>query len=338
MNSSISHLRRRIYRQVESSNNDLDEEDASKQGRTSDKTKPMFKDSDFDDLNDAGEGVSTATPRTPPTITTFFDDEDVTMAMAQTLIKMKEEKAKEKGVDIKDVEDSSRPIRSITTLQPLPTINPKDKAEMFDEVQARIDVDYELAAKMTQDEQEKYTIEERARLLVEFFERRKKQLAVERNMGGYKHSQLKGKSYEEIHGLYEKQQKMIQDFTPINSEKEAQKPSKRLKRVAGSYEIQKSPKKPKVMKSAKDVTEEEAAEDENEKEELRLSLKIISNDDSKVNYDPLSRKFPILNWEYQLLGKMEAKYMYVYKLTRDDGSSSYHRDTQAFLRSLDRQD
>ncbi|GKF02502.1 hypothetical protein Tco_0029425, partial [Tanacetum coccineum] len=173
--SSISHPRKRIYRQVKSSDDDLDEEDASKQGRTSDKTKPMFKDSDFDDLDDlvdegidfvqekdaenqgkigaddievgkgsgdteavntAGEGVSTASvskivstaaPRTPLTITTVFDDEDVNMAMAQTLIKMKEEEAKEKGVAIKDVEDSSRPIRSITTLQPLPTIDPKDK-------------------------------------------------------------------------------------------------------------------------------------------------------------------------------------------------------------------
>ncbi|GJW47799.1 hypothetical protein Tco_0079445 [Tanacetum coccineum] len=121
-------------------------------------------------------------------------------------------------------------------------------------------------------------------------------------------------------------------------EKEAQKLGKRLKRVAGSYAIQKSPKKSKVMKSAKDVTEEEAAECEKEKEELRLSLKIISNDDSEVNYEPLSRKFPIVNWEYQLLGKMEEKDMYVYKLTRADKSSSYHGDTQAFLRRLDRQD
>ncbi|GKD67851.1 hypothetical protein Tco_1321941, partial [Tanacetum coccineum] len=53
-------------------------------------------------------------------------------------------------------------------------------AEMFDEVQARIDADYELASRMTQEEQEKYTIEERARLLAEFFEKRKKQLAAER--------------------------------------------------------------------------------------------------------------------------------------------------------------
>ncbi|GJW56779.1 putative ribonuclease H-like domain-containing protein [Tanacetum coccineum] len=407
--SSISHPRRRIYRQVESSDDDLDEEDASKQGRTSDKKKPMFKDSNFNDLDDlidegmafvqekdaenqgkigaddtevvkgsgdteavntAGEGVSTAAPRTPPTTTTIFDDEDVTMAMAQTLIKMKEEKAKEKGVVIKGVKDSSRPVRSITTLQPLPTIDPKDKGKVIlqetesvekTKKNARIDVDYELAARMTQEEQEKYTIEERARLLAEFFKRRKKQLAAERaeairnkpltktqlrnlmmtylkNMGGYKHSQLKEKSYEEVQGLYERQQKRIQDFTLMDLEKEAQKPGKRLKRVAGSYATQKLPKKPKVMKSAKDVTEEETTEYEKEKEELRLSLKIISNDDSEVNYEPLSRIFPIMNWEYQLLGKMEEKDMYVYKLTRVDGSLSYHGDTQVFLRRFDRKD
>ncbi|GKD54152.1 hypothetical protein Tco_1287539 [Tanacetum coccineum] len=146
----------KLKKRVESSDDDLDEEDASKQGMTSDKTKLMFKDIDFGDLDDlVDEGmdfvqekdaknqgkigaddtevvkgsVSTAAPRTPPTTTIVFYDEDVTMAMAQTLIKMKEEKAKEKGLAIKDVEDSSRPIRLITTLQPLPTIDPKDKGK-----------------------------------------------------------------------------------------------------------------------------------------------------------------------------------------------------------------
>nr|GEX53071.1 hypothetical protein [Tanacetum cinerariifolium] len=40
---------------------------------------------------------------------------------------MKSQKAKEKGVAFKDADDSARPIRSITTLQPFPTIDPKDK-------------------------------------------------------------------------------------------------------------------------------------------------------------------------------------------------------------------
>ncbi|GJX20028.1 putative reverse transcriptase domain-containing protein [Tanacetum coccineum] len=232
--SSISHPRKRIYRQVESFDDDLDEEDASKQGRTSNKTKPMFKDSDLDDLvdkgmafvqekdaknqgkisaddieavNTTGEGVSTAAPRTPPITTTFFDDKDVTITMAQTLINMMEEKAKEKGVAIKDVE--------ITTLQPLLTIDPKDK---------------EL------DEQ-------------------------------------------------------------IKVERERQKEASKVA-IADMFD-EKSPKKPKVMKSTKDVIEKEEAEYEKEKEELRLSLKIISNDDSEVNSEPLSRKFPIVS-----LGKM----------------------------------
>ncbi|GJX50909.1 putative ribonuclease H-like domain-containing protein [Tanacetum coccineum] len=146
----IGYDLRRHSRQVETYSDDgLDEEDATKQGRRSDKIKPMFTDKDFEELDDhmknvkkekvdatktrvstAAVTISTAEPRTPPSSITVFDDEDVTMAMAQTLIKMKEQKAKEKGVTITDVEDSSvRPVRSITTLQPLQTIDTKDKGK-----------------------------------------------------------------------------------------------------------------------------------------------------------------------------------------------------------------
>nr|GEU87288.1 hypothetical protein [Tanacetum cinerariifolium] len=127
------------------------------------------------DLSAARPEVSAAKPKTPPTTTTLFDDEDVTIA--DTLVKMKNLKAKEKGIAFKDVDDSARPIKSITTLQPLPSINPKDKArtererqeeaskaalaEMYDEVQEHIDADYELAIRLTYEEQEKYTVEER---------------------------------------------------------------------------------------------------------------------------------------------------------------------------------
>ncbi|GKF17333.1 hypothetical protein Tco_0062251, partial [Tanacetum coccineum] len=63
------------------------------------------KDAENQGDSTAGEGVSTAAPRTPPTTTIVFDDEDVTMTMDQTLIKMEEEKAKAKGVPIKDVKE-----------------------------------------------------------------------------------------------------------------------------------------------------------------------------------------------------------------------------------------
>nr|GEV50762.1 hypothetical protein [Tanacetum cinerariifolium] len=132
------------------------------------------------DISAARPEVSTAELKTPPITTDLFDDEDITIA--DTLIKMKSQKAKEKGIAFKDADDSTRPIRSITTLQPLPTIDPKDKdldeevrtererqekaakaalAKLYDEVQSQIDADQELAARLTYEEQEKHTVEER---------------------------------------------------------------------------------------------------------------------------------------------------------------------------------
>ncbi|GKE01851.1 hypothetical protein Tco_1389834 [Tanacetum coccineum] len=113
----------------------LDKENVSKQGRNL-KTGPMFEEGDFDDdfddihdmVNEAmenvkgdivnaggavttattgvsaasasvttvGVSISTAEPRTPPTTTTTaFKDEDLTIA--QTLVKMRSQKDKEKG-------------------------------------------------------------------------------------------------------------------------------------------------------------------------------------------------------------------------------------------------
>nr|GEW04268.1 integrase, catalytic region, zinc finger, CCHC-type, peptidase aspartic, catalytic [Tanacetum cinerariifolium] len=77
------------------------------------------------DISTTRPEVSAAKPKTPPTIITLFNDKDATIA--DTLVNMKNQKAKEKGVAFKDADDSARPIRSITTLEPLPTINLKDK-------------------------------------------------------------------------------------------------------------------------------------------------------------------------------------------------------------------
>ncbi|GJZ78118.1 hypothetical protein Tco_0642790, partial [Tanacetum coccineum] len=377
--SSTSHLRRRKYRQVETSSDDgLDEEDASKQGRRSDKLKPMFKDKDFEELDDymenvveetvdaaatgvstvsapvsfAGVTISTAEPKTPPTTTTVFDDEDVTMAMVQTLIKMKEQKAKEKRVAITDVEDSSntiRPVRSITTLQPLPTIDPKDKgkgvlveeepkkikrrdqglaqiesdaelaqriheeelaeleraqqerqrqeddtnaalAKEFDEIQARIDADHELAVRLTHEEQEKYTIKERARLLAKLFDQRKKQLAAARAE--------------------------IDDFQPMDTE--AIKDSE--KKVDSSSNLAEG----KEQESAK--SDKEAATDhEHEKEELRMWLTVVSDEEETVDLMILSAKYPIVDWEYQNLGSVDMEDLHVYKTIRAYRNTSYHK-------------
>ncbi|GKC69959.1 hypothetical protein Tco_1115842 [Tanacetum coccineum] len=78
------------------------------------------------------EQSATLTPLTvTPTI--FSDDEtiaQVLITMSQNKEKLKE---KEKGVELRDVEESERPrptsTRSILTLKPLPKIDPKDKGK-----------------------------------------------------------------------------------------------------------------------------------------------------------------------------------------------------------------
>ncbi|GKA93531.1 uncharacterized mitochondrial protein-like protein [Tanacetum coccineum] len=283
-------------------------------------------------VSTAGVTISTAEPRTPPTTTIVFDDEDVTMEMAQTLIKMKEHKAKEKGIAITDVEDSSRivrPVRSITTLQPLPTIDPKDKGKgvLVEEEpvkikmrdQAKIDADYELAIRLTHKEQEKYTIKERARLLAEFFDQRKKQLAAARaeairnkpptktqvrnrmitylkHMGKYTHQQLKNKTYEEIQRLYEKEKR--KRAGEKKSEESAKK--KKLEDVVEEQESTKS-------------DEETTADYEHGKEELRMWLIVVSDEEETVDLKIFSAKYPIVDWESQNLGNVDMEDLHVYK-------------------------
>ncbi|GKF96224.1 hypothetical protein Tco_0288959, partial [Tanacetum coccineum] len=73
-----------------------------------------------------------ATPTTPTTTPTIFGDDET---IAQVLLNMSQAKAvsreKEKGVELKDVEniERTRPTltRSLLTLKPLPKIDPKDK-------------------------------------------------------------------------------------------------------------------------------------------------------------------------------------------------------------------
>ncbi|GJY49272.1 hypothetical protein Tco_0439228 [Tanacetum coccineum] len=378
--SSISHPRRRKYRQVEtSSDDDLDEDDASKQGRRSDKLKPMFKDKDFEELDDHIENVKEETVDAATTgvstVSAPVSTADVTISTAELRTPPTTTILKRKGVAITDVEDSSRivrPVRSITTLQPLPTIDPKDKgkgvlveeepmkikmrdqgdfqvqaeaelaqrlheeelveleraqqerqrqeydtnaalAKEFDEIQARIDVDHELAVRLTHEEQEKYIIEERARLLVEFFDQRKKQLAAARVEAIRNKPPIKTQARNRmITYLKHMEKRWIDDFQPMDTE--AIKDSK--KKVDSSSK----PARGKEQELAKS-DEETAVDYEHEKEELRMWLTVVSNEEETVDPKILAAKYPIVDWESHNLGSVDMEDLHVYKIIRADGNT-----------------
>ncbi|GJT35230.1 hypothetical protein Tco_0925649, partial [Tanacetum coccineum] len=142
-------------------------------------------------ITTASEVVTTAEPGTPPTTktTTIIEDED--FIISQTLMKIKSEKSKVRGVTMQEPsETATRP-----TVSPLQH-DPKDKgkAKMMqaeleeeerqreedaniterDDVQAMMDSDYELATRLQEQEQGELTIEERSKMFVELMDKRKK--------------------------------------------------------------------------------------------------------------------------------------------------------------------
>ncbi|GJX63310.1 hypothetical protein Tco_0296210 [Tanacetum coccineum] len=111
----------------------MESEDAQDEGRTSfvpevsiAKPKEVEVSTDKLDEGTAKPKDGTSDESTAPT-TVFRDDETI----AEFLVSMSQNKAKQKGVEIKDAEDSDRPkatsTRLVLTLKPLPKINPKDK-------------------------------------------------------------------------------------------------------------------------------------------------------------------------------------------------------------------
>ncbi|GKD73302.1 hypothetical protein Tco_1331584 [Tanacetum coccineum] len=84
--------------------------------------------------------------------------------------------------------------------------------------------------------------------------------------------------------------------------------------------------------------EEAAADYEHEKEELRLWLTIVSDEEETVDLNILSAKYPIVDWESQNLGSIDMEDLHVYKIIRADGNTSYHKSLSSILRKFDRQD
>nr|GEX23281.1 ribonuclease H-like domain, reverse transcriptase, RNA-dependent DNA polymerase [Tanacetum cinerariifolium] len=145
----------------------------------------------------------------------------------------------------------------------IPTVsssNDKDKAKIIEpEVpikkkdQMRMDEDL-LDERLQASEREEFFEEQKARLLVELIEKRKKHFAALRaqekrnktptkaqirsqmytylrNMGGYKHSYLKGKSYDEIKNLFDREMRKVNNFIAIASEAQNKMEKKHKKAV-----------------------------------------------------------------------------------------------------------
>ncbi|GJX62012.1 ribonuclease H-like domain-containing protein [Tanacetum coccineum] len=226
-----------------------------------------------------------------------------------------------------------------------------------------IDVDALFVAKLQQEEREEYTVKERAKFLAETIAAQRKFRAAQRsaeirsraptksqlrnlmmtylkNMGGYKHSQLKVKTFAEIQGLYKRQKRVIDDFKPMDSDdavkiskeapgvhkqkvlKEPNSTKVEVKREGHEESIRKRPGRRLKMKATKKSKRQKTDADLEEEEQLKAFLKIVPDEEGIIDYEVLEKRFPIINWESKFydFDRHGADCIY-YRIFRSDGSS-----------------
>ncbi|GKD32027.1 hypothetical protein Tco_1242805 [Tanacetum coccineum] len=197
----------------------------------------------------------------------------------------------------------------------------------WDNVQAMIDADYQMAQQMQAEEQEKLSIKEKSKLFVQLLEARKKHFAAIRakekrnkpltkaqkrntmstylkNMAGYKHNQLKNKIFDDI-------QKAEAEIAQESSSKRA-----------GTELEQESSKKQKV-------------DEDKETTELQRLIEVVPNEEEvAIDVIPLATKPPSIV-DYKI--HKEGKKTY-YQIIRTDGSSKMYLVFSYMLKSFDRED
>nr|GEU29089.1 retrovirus-related Pol polyprotein from transposon TNT 1-94 [Tanacetum cinerariifolium] len=242
---------------------DLFEEEVVLDTTTSEHEEQIIEDvSTAEPVTTAGEVVTTVTDKVSAAPTTDVTEDEITMAQALAALK-------------------------------------STKPKVVDNTQAMMEADSLLAERLQAREREEFSEVQKARLLVELIKKRKKYFATLRaqekrnkpptkaqmrskmstylrNMGGYKHSHLKGMSYDEIKKLFDREKRKVNDFISIDLEaqngrgKEAQESS--TKRTAESLEYNIS-KKQKVSENVEPVIDDT--------KELKKCMEIVLDDEDE---------------------------------------------------------
>ncbi|GJU47413.1 hypothetical protein Tco_1204679 [Tanacetum coccineum] len=181
----------------------------------------------------------------------------------------------------------------------------KDKANValtkeWDDIQAKVDADYQLAQRLQAEEQEQFTTEQKATLFKELLEQRRKNFAAKRakekrntpptktqqkknmitylkNMEGWKYKDLKSKDFDSIKELFDKAFKRVNMFMDYRTDL-VEGSSKR----AGDELEQEVTKKKKVD----DVQETAEVDDNQETTKIKELMEIVL-DEEEVAIDAI---------------------------------------------------
>ncbi|GKD73984.1 hypothetical protein Tco_1332266, partial [Tanacetum coccineum] len=252
---------------------------------------------------DAATTVSVATTTTTTTV------EEITLA--QALADLKSIKPKAKGIAFRESELLNKDQLKLDEEIALKLQAEIDKEERitrakeekideaniaWDDIQAKVDADYQLAERLQAEKQEQFTVEQKSTLFKELLEQRRKHFAAKRaeekrnkpptknqqkktmitylkNMEGWKHKDLKSKDFDSIKELFDKALKMVNMLVDFRTEL-VEGSSKR----AGTELEQEVTKKQKVG----DVQEIAEVDNDQEAAKIKELMKIVFDEEEVV--------------------------------------------------------
>nr|GEV36124.1 ribonuclease H-like domain-containing protein [Tanacetum cinerariifolium] len=283
---SRTHKLRRLYkvgltaRVIRSSNDEaLDKEDTSKQRRIDEINVDVdiaLVSAHNDELQDEGmEDIGEQEVVEVVTTAKMLIDTVVDAAQVATAIA-----------------DDSAAETIVTTA--LTIIAESTKTNVEEDIQAKVDADYQLAERLQVEEQEKLTDAKKAKLFMEFIEKRRNFFAAKKDCRKEKQTtyQSSTKEYYEINNFIDFKTELVEVSTKKDKAETAQESSS--KRARDELDQERS-KKQKVK-------------DDKEYAELKQCLEIILNDEDEVTIDatPLSVKTLIV--EYNIYKERKKNY------------------------------
>ncbi|GJR88575.1 hypothetical protein Tco_0212586 [Tanacetum coccineum] len=298
-----------------------------------------------EDVSTAGAAVTTAgasiSTASPPRVSTAED-----ISTAETLVYIRRSAAKDKG---KAKMDESEPEQTKTKLQQrqeragyeavvrlqeqldeeerkrIARVHEEASSfniEEWEDIQATIEADEELAQRIQAEEREKYSEAEKARLLAELINQRKRYFAQQRaeerrnkpltqaqqrtymsnyikHMGSHTLQQLKRLSFDELKNLFEATMRRVGAFVPMETEIKREVPELAAgssKRDAEEELDQGSSKRQKTGENSEPAKESKEKEDDELSQEELQQLMIIVPEEG-MNVEALQTKYPIIDWE-----------------------------------------
>ncbi|GKA24945.1 hypothetical protein Tco_0710978 [Tanacetum coccineum] len=224
--------------------------------------------------------VSTTEPSTPPTTTTLIEDKDLTIA--QTLMKMRSVKSKEKSME-KGVfsETATRLTRGV----------------VMEEASETATRPIRHFARLR--------VEEKKRKPPTKAQKMNQMCTYLKNIARFTHNQLKNKSFDEIQKAFDKTMSWINSFVPMDSEvvEGYEKKAKSNGKKAESSEKKEISKKRACKKLSEESVKRQKLEDDAEKARLKACLEIVLGDDSAVNIESIATKYPIVDWKTHILAE-----------------------------------